>query len=444
MKMGMTKFVCQECGYASVKWLGRCPSCGNWDSMVEELSPKTQYIHTKLPSSLKPISVWGGEELQRLSTGFPQLDMVLGGGAVRGQVVLLAGEPGIGKSTLLLQVSEYFSQNYGKVLYVTGEESGYQVAMRGSRLGITSENLLLLPETHLEVVEEHIKELKPSLVVVDSIQTLYSEKLESSAGSVSQVRECTHKLSHLCKSLDIPLFIVGQVTKEGSIAGPKVLEHLVDTVLSFEGERFNFYRVVKTIKNRFGSTGEMAVFRMSDRGLEEVAEPSAFFLQERIKAPGSVVFPYTEGSKPVLLEVQALTVDALYTTPQRRAQGFDINRLSLILAVLEKEEKIFVRDKDVFINVVGGVSVKEPACDLAVALAVASSVKGKEIEDAIVFGELGLSGEVRAVHFADMRLREGLRFGFKKAVLPRSCAVKLEGMEVVGVRHIKEALEELL
>ena len=268
--------------------------------MVEELVTKLHHPIIKTTQA-RPLNQWKGEELTRIPTGFSQLDRALGGGLVKGQVVLIAGEPGIGKSTLLLQVSAFFSRFYGKVLYVSGEESGYQIALRGNRLGVDAEGLLILPETNLEVIMESIKDTEPYLVVVDSIQTVYSEKLESSAGSVSQVRECAHTLSTFCKSLNIPLFIVGQITKEGSIAGPKVLEHIVDTVLQFEGEMFNFYRVVKVVKNRFGSTGEVAVFRMSDNGLEEVLEPSAFFLQERVKAPGSVVFPYTEGSKPILL-----------------------------------------------------------------------------------------------------------------------------------------------
>ncbi len=438
-----TKFVCQECGYSSVKWFGRCPSCGAWNSMVEEFVSKPIGESPKGLSQLRSINEWEGENLERITTGFVQLDKSLGGGLVKGQVVLLSGEPGIGKSTLLLQISNFFSKRYGKVLYVSGEESGYQIATRGKRIGAGSKDLLILPEVNLGTILDYIKDVKPSLLILDSIQTVFLDTLESSAGSVSQVRECAYKISSICKSLNIPTFIVGQVTKEGSIAGPKVLEHLVDAVVNFEGERFNFYRVIKVVKNRFGSTGEIAVFRMGDGGLEEVPEPSAFFLQERVISPGSVVFPYTEGSKPILVEVQALTVDALYTTPQRRTQGFDINRLALIAAVLEKEAKIFTRDKDIFVNVVGGLSVREPAGDLAVALAMVSSVKNKAIEDTVVFGEIGLSGEVRAVHFADIRLKESLNYGFKRAIVPKNSSVEIEGMEVIGVRHIREAIEEI-
>ena len=444
MKKDKVQFVCQECGYVSFRWLGRCPSCGSWNSLVEEQGSLQMKTYTDKPN-IKPILEWHKEGFVRKSTGFQHLDIALGGGLVPGQVVLLAGEPGIGKSTLLLQVSDRCAQMYGKVLYVSGEESGSQIALRGERIGVRGKDLLVLPETRLEVLINVIESVNPALLVVDSVQTLYSENISSSPGSVSQVRECAFRISELCKSKNIPVFLVGQITKEGMIAGPKVLEHLVDTVLYFEGERFNFYRIVKVVKNRFGSSGEVAVFRMSDSGLEEVPEPSAFFLQERVSSsPGSVVFPYTEGSKPVLVEVQALTIQALYTTPQRRAQGYDLNRLSIILAVLEKECKIFTRDRDVFVNVVGGMQIREPASDLAVALAIASSLKDKPIGDLVAFGEIGLAGEVRAVHFADVRLKEASRFGFKRAILPKSVSIKMEGIEAIGVSHIKDAVELIL
>ncbi|NPB08688.1 MAG: DNA repair protein RadA [Aquificae bacterium] len=437
-------YVCQSCGHKSVKWLGKCPSCGEWNTFLEEQETGSFSLVRKTESRALPLYEWEGEETERLSTGYGSLDEALGGGLVRGQVILIAGEPGIGKSTLLLQVSEKFSER-GKVLYVSGEESGSQIALRARRLGVRGENLLVYPEVSLERILGVLEKENPSLVVLDSVQTIFSEKLESSAGSVSQVREVTYRITEFCKERGIPAFIVGQITKEGSIAGPKVLEHIVDTVLQFEGERFNFYRIVKVVKNRFGSTGEIAVFKMTDRGLEEVPEPSAFFISEKAKAPGSVVFPHTEGSKPVLLEVQALVIPALYTTPQRRTQGFDPNRLALILAVLEKEANLFTRDSDVFVNVAGGMAVKEPAADLAVALAIASSKKEKEVPpDTVLFGEIGLSGEVRAVHFGELRIKEALRFGFKRAVVPASLNLETEDLEVIPVSHISEALEVLL
>ena len=433
------KFVCQSCGYQSVKWKGRCPSCGEWNSFSEEREPETRVLRDV--ARPKPVAWWEEERWERRSTGFESLDRALGGGLVKGQIVLIAGEPGIGKSTLLLQVSDRFSR-FGKVLYVSGEESGPQIALRARRIGLSSDRLLLLPETHLETVLHAIEEEEPELVVIDSVQTLYSERLESSAGSVAQVREVTFRISELCKGIGTPAFLVGQITKEGTIAGPKVLEHLVDTVLQFEGERFNFYRVVKAVKNRFGSTGEIAVFKMTDSGLVEIEEPSAFFISERVGSPGSVIFPYTEGSKPILLEVQALVLQALYTTPQRRTQGFDVNRLSLILAVLEKEAGVFTRDSDVFVNVAGGMSVREPAADLAVSLAIVSSKKEKRVpEDVVVFGEIGLAGEVRAVHFGEFRLKEARRFGFRRAVVPSSLRAEVEGIEIIPVGSIKEAIE---
>ncbi|MFN3871154.1 MAG: DNA repair protein RadA [Aquificaceae bacterium] len=444
MKKIKSLFICQECGYSSPKWLGRCPSCGSWNTLVEEMDTQRVFQNSPSYQAPKPILSWVEDIPNRLSTGFSNFDEALGGGIVKGQVILLAGEPGIGKSTLLLQLSDKFSKSYGKVLYISGEESPSQIGMRAKRLNISSEDLLTLPETNLEALIEVIKREEPSLLVIDSIQTLYSGELQSSPGSVAQVRECAYKLSEICKAKDIPLFLVGQVNKEGLLAGPKVLEHLVDTVLYFEGERFSFNRVIKVVKNRFGASGNVAVFKMSNLGLEEVPEPSAFFLQERVISPGSVVFPHTEGNKPILLEVQALTIHALYTTPQRRTQGFDPNRLSLILAVLEKEAKVFTRDKDVFVNLVGGVRVEEPAIDLAVALAIVSSVKEKPVEDFVIFGELGLSGEVRAVHFAEERIKESLRFGYKKAIMPKGCVLELEGVEYFPIRHIREAIEILI
>lgn len=437
------RYVCQSCGYQSVKWKGRCPSCGEWNTIVEELTRRGSLLNSRTGSRILPLSSWEEESFQRRSTGFPNLDVALGGGLVPGQVILIAGEPGIGKSTLLLQLSDRYTK-HGKVLYISGEESGSQIALRGRRLGLSGHKLLLYPETLFENILAAVERENPCLIVVDSIQTIYSEGLESSAGSVSQVREVTFRLTEICKEKGIPCFIVGQITKEGAIAGPKVLEHIVDTVLQFEGERYNFYRIVKVVKNRFGSTGEVAVFKMSDSGLEEVLEPSAFFISEKVNAPGSVIFPYTEGSKPILVEIQALVLPSLYTTPQRKTQGFDVNRLALLLAILEKEAGIFTKDSDVFVNVAGGISVKEPAADLAVAVAIASSRKEKPVpEDVVIFGELGLAGEVRAVHFGDFRLREAQRFGFKKALIPSRLDVSIEGIQTLPVSTLREAIEIL-
>jgi DNA repair protein RadA/Sms len=422
--------------------MGRCPSCGEWNTLLEEKTTVRESGATgRTLSKAKPLSEWEQERSNRVSTGFDNLDTALGGGLVPGQVILIAGEPGIGKSTLLLQVSSRFG---GKVLYISGEESGTQIAVRGKRLGVDGRDIVVLPETNLERIEEVIESTSPELIILDSVQTIYSEALESSSGSVSQVREVAFRITELCKGMNVPVFIVGQITKEGSIAGPKVLEHIVDTVLQFEGERYNFYRVVKVVKNRFGSTGEVAVFKMADKGLEQIEEPSAFFISEKQNSPGSVIFPHTEGSKPILLEVQSLVLPALYTTPQRKTQGFDVNRLSLILAILEKEANIFTRDSDVFVNIAGGISVREPAIDLAVAIAIISSKKEARIsDDTVIFGELGLGGEVRAVHFGDIRLKESKRFGFKRAIVPKGSELELEGMEIIPVSTIREAVDIL-
>ena len=414
--------------------MGRCPSCGSWDSFNEEGEGPFPLV--------KPLKEFNGEKVRRLKTGFKNLDEALNGGLVEGQVVLIFGEPGIGKSTLLLQVCDRFSE--GEVLYVSGEESKEQVYLRARRLNLKGD-FLFLAQTHLESLLETVLEVKPKLLVIDSVQTLHSDRVESSPGSVSQVRECSFRIVEVCKELGTCVFLVGQVNKEGNVAGPKVLEHVVDTLLSFEGERQNFYRVVKVIKNRFGSTGEIGVFKMGERGLEEVPEPSEFFLKERLHQPGSVVYPYTEGSKPLLLEVQSLVLPSLYSSPQRRTYCFDPNRLVMILAILEKRAKVFLRDQDVFLNVVGGVEVREPSADLSVALSVVSAKVDRAIpEDLIAFGELGLGGEVRAVHFCEYRLMEAKRFGFKKAIIPKGCELPeelKEGLEIFKVRHIKEALE---
>ena len=430
-------FVCQECGYVSVKWMGRCPSCGSWNTIVEDIINKGSVIEASFEAV--PLVRLKEEGELRIKTGMEVLDSALGGGLLKGQVTLIAGEPGIGKSTLLLQVADKFN---GPVLYVSGEESGLQIASRAKRIGTLSSDIFLLTETNFENIESNIYSLNPSLIVIDSIQTIFTSELDSSAGSVSQVRECTFKLVKICKERGIPAFIVGQVTKEGLVAGPKVLEHIVDTVLYFEGERYNFYRVLKVVKNRFGTTGEIAMFKMTDRGMEEIKNPSQFLVSEERKKPGSVVFPYTEGSKPLLLEIQALVIPALYTTPQRKTQGYDINRLALILAVLEKEVKLFTRDLDVFVNVAGGIQVKEPAVDLPVLLAIVSSKKDISIpERVVVFGEVGLSGEVRPVHLGDVRVKEATKYGYKTVIAPKGAEIDIDGAEVITVSHVSEAVD---
>ena len=442
-------YVCQNCGYQSGRWLGRCPSCGGWNTLVEEtlpdITPKRKSALNFLSKDSKPVPITEAQEVQyiRFPSGIKVFDNALGGGLVKGQVSLLAGEPGIGKSTLLLQLAYSLARDGKKVLYVSGEESVNQIYLRAKRLNALHKDLIVFSETVLEKIEDITQEVKPDVLILDSVQTVFSADLESSAGSVSQVREVTYRITELSKQNDITTFVVGHVNKEGQIAGPKVLEHIVDTVLQFEGERGSFYRILKVIKNRFGPSGEMAVFKMTSFGLEEVPEPSAFFIAERnTQRAGTVIFPYTEGSKPVLLEVQALVLPSVYATPQRRSEGFNPNRLSIILAILEKEANIFLRDKDVFVNIVGGMEVDEPGIDTAVALAIASSAKNKPIPpDVAVFGELGLTGEIRNVYFSEVRVKEAKRFGFNRVLVPKSVAEELKGENLEGFKHIKELLE---
>jgi len=409
-------YVCQKCGYKTHKWAGRCPDCGSWSSLVEEKAPskkKRGWIAEK-SSQPSPITQISAVSEERFLTGIGEFDRVVGGGVVLGSVSLISGEPGVGKSTFLLQLSQAFAKR-GKVLYITAEESASQVALRASRLGIREENLFVLAENNLEEAAKRIEELSPLFVVFDSIQTLYLPELESSAGSVSQVRESAAFITNLCKRKGITSFIVGHVNKEGSIAGPKVLEHIVDAVFQFEGDRGYNLRILKSLKNRFGSTGELALFEMREEGLVEVENPSEFFLAERPKGkPGSAVFAGIEGSLPVLLEVQALVSRAVFATPQRRAKGISPNRLSIIVAVLEKELGIPLRNFDVFVNVVGGIKVDEPGVDLPIAAAIASSYYAKPIrQDLALFGEIGLTGEVRRVKLEEVRKREAERNSLK-------------------------------
>ncbi len=413
-------YVCQECGYKAPAWAGRCPNCGGWGTLVEDTETKLK--GKSWISSLKePVQIGQVRKStsERLKSGIAEFDRLAGGGVVKGSVSLLSGEPGIGKSTFLLQLSNRLAK-YGSILYVSAEESPEQISLRASRLGIEKAGIFLLANNNLEEVLKVVEKEKPVFVVFDSIQTLYLPYIDSAAGSVSQVREGAAFITAISKSKGITSFIVGHVTKEGAIAGPKVLEHVVDAVYQFEGDRGHNFRVMKSLKNRFGSTGEIAVFQMREKGLIEVPNPSKFFLSERPKGkPGSVIFAGIEGTRPVLLEVQALVTRASFSTPQRRSKGISSNRLSIIIATIEKELGFPLRNFDIFVNVVGGINVDEPAVDLAVAMAIVSSYKGKPVkEDCVIFGEVGLVGEIRSVRLDELRVKEARRNGFFRVIAP--------------------------
>jgi len=444
---------CQECGFTSPK-PGTCPDCrragGSWVQLVEERSSPSRStrpvaVASARPRALKDISM---ERDDRVRTEIGELDRVLGGGVVRGSLVLIGGDPGVGKSTLLLQAAQALARVTPPVLYVTAEESAAQVKMRADRLGITTDGLLLWPETDLSVVEAQLDDVKPRGLVIDSIQTVFLPELESAPGSVTQVRECGARLMTLAKGLGIATFLVGHVTKEGALAGPRVLEHLVDTVLYFEGERHHAYRVLRAVKNRFGSTNEIGVFEMAEGGLVEVKNPSSFFLAERpVEAPGSVVVSSLEGTRPVLLELQALVAHAAIGTPRRTVLGADYNRVCLLLAVLEKRAGVPLGSQDVFVNVAGGGRVTEPAVDLGIVVAVASSYMDRAVPgDVLVVGEVGLTGEVRAVAGLELRLREAAALGFRRAIVPRSNVLEPTKvlLDVHGVATVGDALAALL
>lgn len=450
-----TLYVCSECGYEAPKWYGRCPGCGEWNCMEEE-------IRASAPASLgsKAASRGSAKIMQmgeisadtehRYLTGLTELDRVLGGGIVKGSLVLLSGDPGIGKSTILLQICEYLGNNL-KILYVSGEESAHQIKLRAERLNVSTENLFLLCETDVQIVVELIRQEKPDLVIIDSIQTMNHTELTSSPGSITQVRECTNLLTRTAKTLNIPVIVVGHVNKDGNIAGPKVMEHIVDAVLYFEGERNLSYRILRAVKNRFGSTNEIGVFEMLDHGLSQVMNPSMMLLSGRLKnTSGTCVACAMEGSRPILAEVQGLVTPTGFGNPRRVASGFDHNRLAMILAVLEKRAGYFFGNMDTYINIVGGLRLDEPATDLSVALALVSSLKDTPVrDDALAFGEIGLAGEIRAVSNCEQRLREALRLGFKRCVIPRhnlkglSEKVKSE-LEIVGARTVREAFEAMV
>jgi len=444
-----TQFVCQQCGYASPKWMGRCPECGQWNTMVETVvesrkrSPPPYGPPKSAPQRLSEIDVDG---FRRIDLPLAEFNRVLGGGIVPGSLVLIGGDPGVGKSTLLLQVSALVADRVGPILYVSGEESPQQIKMRAQRLSIASDQLYLLSETNLNAILEHVHQLSPRMVVIDSIQAVYLDELDSTPGSISQVRECANRLMHLAKGEDVPVFIVGHVTKAGAIAGPRVLEHIVDTVLYLEGERFQAYRLLRSVKNRFGSTNEVGVFAMRPEGLMEVPNPSEAFLAERLTAvAGSTVAITLEGTRPLLVEIQALTSTTSFGLPRRTANGIDFNRLLLLVAVLSQRIGVRLGNQDIFVNVVGGLKIAEPAADLSVATAIASSRRGIPVApDLAIVGEIGLSGELRSVSQVEKRLKEAAKLGFKRCLLPRSACragLSVPGMELLGARSLGEALE---
>lgn len=447
-------YICSECGYESPKWFGKCPGCGEWNTMNEEL-PASAKIGNSIGRNSAVNQVMALSEItenveKRISTGINEFDRVLGGGIVLGSLVLISGDPGIGKSTILLQMCQHLGKNK-KVLYVSGEESANQIKMRAIRLGVTSENLFILPQTDVGIIVETIKYDKPDIVIIDSIQTMVYDEISSSAGSVTQVRECTNIFMHTAKGLGIPILVVGHVNKDGAIAGPKVLEHIVDTVLYFEGEKNYSYRILRGVKNRFGSTNEIGVFEMTGEGLKEVLNPSLMMISGRPKnTSGTCVACVMEGTRPILAEVQGLVCATGFGTPRRMSTGFDYNRMSMLLAVLEKRAGYFFNNMDAYINVIGGLKLDEPAADLTVALALTSSLKDKPVSDNVLaFGEVGLAGEIRAVSNCEQRVAEAHRLGFEKCIIPfhnyKSLPKQLKiDVDIVPARTIRDAFSALV
>ena len=451
MKKIKTAFFCQNCGHQSPKWLGKCPSCDEWNRFAEE---EIRAIDPAGPAGIQfneaplPIDEIVADEKERMTTGISEMDRVLGGGIVNGSVTLVGGDPGIGKSTLLLQVVNNMAEKDLKILYISGEESAKQIKLRGKRIGASSKNLFVLVEIDLDSIVKHIKEISPRAVVIDSIQTMYSPVLTSAPGSVGQVRESSARLILLAKKTGIPIFLVGHVTKDGSIAGPKVLEHMVDTVLYFEGDSSHAYRIIRAIKNRFGPTNEIGVFEMRSNGLIEVANPSAFFLTERPEgAPGSVVVPSIEGTRPILIEIQALVNPTNFGMPRRTTIGVDHNRVALLAAVMDKMCGFRLSGHDIFINVAGGMKVDEPAVDLGIVASMASSFLDKPIDKGtVVFGEVGLAGEVRGISQMDIRIKEAARMGFVRCIIPQTSSQNgfaEKKMECIKVNSLKKLLEYL-
>lgn len=440
-----TVFLCNNCGYESIRWLGRCPSCQEWNSLEEFSVPEEKQVpgrrsHSPALIALTDVDV---ADAARMATGISELDRVLGGGIIPGSLVLFGGEPGIGKSTLLLQAAQALALGERKILYVTGEESVQQVGLRGQRLSVHHPSIFLLAEHSLEVVEDSIRGSHPDIVIIDSIQTVFSDNLTSSPGTVSQIRECTARLMRLAKETGCSILLVGHVTKDGGLAGPKTLEHMVDCVLYFEGDRHHVFRLLRCVKNRFGSTNEIGVFLMTSLGLEPVNNPSQLFLSQGGSQPGAVVTATMEGSRPLLVEIQALVAASGFVTPRRMADGLDYNRMSLLLAVLEKRGGLHLQGQDVYINVVGGVQIAEPAVDLAVVLAAASAFREKKLlPDLLAVGEVGLTGEIRSVSRLDQRLREAAKLGFRTAIVPRTSGLTLpETLEIHPVAGVAQALQ---
>ncbi|BAB03823.1 DNA repair protein RadA [Halalkalibacterium halodurans] len=450
-----TKFMCQECGYESAKWMGKCPGCQSWNSMVEEFTEvKAKSSRSYVTSGAgiakpQPITKVEREQEPRIDTSMKELNRVLGGGIVPGSLVLVGGDPGIGKSTLLLQLSARLADLKQRVLYISGEESVKQTKIRSDRLGVLSDHLYVLAETDMEKIEQAIGEVDPTLVIIDSIQTVYQDEITSAPGSVAQVRECTASFMRIAKTTGVAIFIVGHVTKQGAIAGPKLLEHMVDSVLYFEGERHHTYRILRAVKNRFGSTNEMGIFEMKESGLEEVANPSEIFLEDRSSGvAGSTVVASMEGTRPVLVELQALISPTSFGNPRRMATGVDHNRISLLMAVLEKRVGMLLQNQDAYVNVAGGVRLDEPAIDLGIAVSIASSFRNQHTNPhEVVIGEIGLTGEVRRVSRIDQRVNEAAKLGFKRVIIPDK---NLGGwtipstIEVIGVSTVQDALEVTL
>lgn len=453
MAKSKTVFVCNECGNESAKWLGKCPACGSWNSFFEQkivesknssLKAKPDGNKNNIPQKLNS---YEAKETIRTSTGFDELDRVLGGGLVKGSLILLGGEPGIGKSTLILQLCDKV-KGEGKVLYVSGEESAEQIKLRADRLGIKNEDILFLGETDIDIVNQNIIDINPKLVIIDSIQTMYSEELSAAAGSVSQVREITTQIMKVCKSRNITTIIIGHVTKDGNIAGPRVLEHMVDTVLYLEGERYFSYRILRGVKNRFGSTNEIGMFEMKGEGMCEITNPSDVLISDtEDNPPGACVVSCMEGTRSILVELQALTTQSIFGFPKRTANGIDYNRLALLIAVLEKRAGMMLGNQDVYLNVVGGLKINEPSIDLGILMVTASCYKNTPIDKGtVIMGEVGLTGEVRRINLIEKRLKEAEKLGFKKCIIPESNKKGLKDnfkLDIIGVKDVNETMKKL-